>query len=188
MIGAPLQGKRAGTLGRRVRWQMGLEVCAMRWSGWKLAVGALAAWAAAAPGASAQFYRPDEAPRYEGRGYDEPRYGDPRYGREGYGREGYGRDGYGRDRYDQRPDERPDRYGRGYGGGGYGGGGRGGSYQQSCGEARQDGSTLTAVCRDGRGGQVQSSLDLNRCGRSDVANNAGFLQCGNVRARGQRVQ
>ena len=161
----------------------------MAWSVLRLA--AVAAGVLAAVPAGAQFYRPDDAPRYEGRRDEDRRDGDRRYddrrdgyGRDGYGREGDRRDGYGRDRYDQRPDERPDRYGRGYAGGG---GGRGGSYQRSCGEARQDGSTLTAICGDGRGGRVQSSIDLNRCGRSDVANNAGFLQCGNIRANGRRV-
>ena len=151
----------------------------MAWSVLRLA--AVAAGVLAAVPAGAQFYRPDDAPRYEGRRDEDRRDGDRRYDdrRDGYGRDGYGREGDRRDGYGR------DRYGRGYGGGG--GGGRGGSYQQSCGEARQDGSTLTAICGDGRGGRVQSSIDLNRCGRSDVANNAGFLQCGNIRANGRRV-
>jgi len=77
-------------------------------------------------------------------------------------------------------DDRQDRYGQQ-------GGGRGGSYQQSCTDIRQEGSTLLAVCGDGRGNRVESSIDVNRCGRSDIGNNRGYLQCGNIRANGRRV-
>ena len=118
----------------------------------------------------------------------------------------YRQDGYGRYQQDpnaqdpRRYEDQGDRYGRGNEDprGGYGqdrgrryedrgGGGRGGSYQQSCGNVQQDGSTLSAVCRDGRGRQVETSIDLNRCGRSDIANNQGILQCGNVRGNGRRI-
>ena len=116
-----------------------------------------------------------------------------------YRQDGYGR--YQQDPYAQDPrryEEQGDRYGRGYEDqrGGYGQdrgrryeerGGRGGSYQQSCGNVQQSGSTLSAVCRDGRGRQVETAIDVNRCGRSDIANNQGVLQCGNVRGNGRRI-
>ncbi|MGI4946366.1 MAG: CVNH domain-containing protein [Janthinobacterium lividum] len=109
--------------------------------------------------------------------YDDPRNGQDRYGQ---GQRGYDNQGD-RDRQDQRrPDDRGDRYGQG-------GGGRGGSYQQSCGEIRQNGSTLSAVCSDGRGRRVESSIDVNRCGRGDIGNSRGFLQCGNIRGNGRQV-
>lgn len=164
---------------------------AMGWSGLKAArvlavlvpaVLAIPAGAAKPEGAAlrVQFYRQDDGRRDEYRRDEDRRDGDRR---DEYRRDEDRRDGYGQDRYGRRPDERQDR-----GGGGYGGGaGRGGSYQQSCGEARQDGSTLTAICGDGRGGRVQSSIDVNRCGRSDIGNNGGVLQCGNVRGAGRRV-
>ena len=98
--------------------------------------------------------------------------------RYGQGQRGYDSQGE-RDRRDQR---RPDD--RGYG---QGGGGRAGSYQQSCGEIRQNGSTLSAVCGDGRGRRVESSIDINRCGRGNIGNNRGFLQCGNIRGSGRQV-
>ena len=92
-------------------------------------------------------------------------------------------DQYRQDQYRQGQrgrDNRQDRYGQQ-------GGGRGGSYQQSCGDIRQEGSTLSAVCGDGRGNRVESSINVNRCGRSDIGNNRGYLQCGNIRANGHRV-
>ena len=96
------------------------------------------------------------------------------------------RDGYGQDRYggqDPRQyDERDrygnqDRFGRG--------GGRGGSFQQSCGDIQQSGTTLSAVCDDGRGRRFATSIDTRRCGRSDIGNQRGILQCGNVRGNGR---
>ena len=111
------------------------------------------------------------------RGYDDPRdgYGPgrPRYGDQ---RDQYGQNGYepGQRRYD----DRQDRYGQQ-------GGGRGGSYQRSCSDIRQEGPVLSAVCGDGRGRRFESSIDVNRCGRSDIGNNGGVLQCGNVRGRGR---
>ena len=103
----------------------------------------------------------------------------------------YGR--YPQDQYrpDQRdPDDQHDRYGqdrRGQDRYGQQGGGRGGSYQQSCDDVRQEGSILSAVCGDGRGRRFESSIDVNRCGRSDIGNGRGFLQCGNTRASGRQV-
>ena len=92
-----------------------------------------------------------------------------------YGRDrDYRRDGrYGDDQ--RRPDRRS-------------GPARGGSYQASCDSAQQQGNTLVAVCRDGRGGRVQSQLDLQRCGNSDIANINGYLRCGNVQGTGGRVR
>ena len=104
-----------------------------------------------------------------------------RYGRDP--REGYGRDqreGYGGDR--REPEGRGDRYG-----GGVASGGPGGSYQQSCRDVRMQASVLTAVCRDGRGGQVESSIDIGRCGRSDIGNQGGALACAGIRGNGRRV-
>ena len=48
-------------------------------------------------------------------------------------------------------------------------------------------SVLTAVCRDGRGGQVESSIDIGRCGRSDIGNQGGALACAGIRGNGRRV-
>ncbi len=106
--------------------------------------------------------------------YDDQRDGQDRYGQ---GQRSYNdqQDRYGQDR--RRPDDRSD----------HGGGGRPGSYQQSCGEIRQSGSTLSAVCSDGRGRRVESSIDVNRCGRGDVGNSRGYLQCGNIRGNGRQV-
>ena len=107
------------------------------------------------------------------RGYDDPRdgYAPDRRGYDDQDRYGQGR---------RRQDDRADRYGQQ-------GGGRGGSYQQSCTDIRQDGSVLSAVCGDGRGRRVESSIDVNRCGRGDIGNNRGYLQCGNVRGNGRPV-
>lgn len=63
----------------------------------------------------------------------------------------------------------------------------GGSYLRSCGEARREGSTLVAVCRGNRGARFETSIDLSRCGRSEVGNNNGNLQCGQVRGISRRV-
>jgi len=115
-------------------------------------------------------YRPDQ------RGPDDrqDRYGQDRYGQDPYGRDRYGQDRRGQDYAGQ------DRYGQQ-------GGGRGGSYQQSCDDVRQEGSILSAVCGDGRGRRFESSIDVNRCGRSDIGNSRGYLQCGNTRASGRQV-
>lgn len=130
-------------------------------------------------------YRPDgyaqDPYRQPPPGYDDQRNGQDRYGQ---GQRGYndqqnrdGQDRYGQDR--RRQDDQGGRYGQG--------GGRAGSYQQSCSDIRQDGSTLSAVCSDGRGRRVESSIDVNRCGRGDIGNSRGFLQCGNIRGNGRQV-
>ena len=110
-------------------------------------------------------------------GYDDPRYGQDQYRQppRGYNDQ---QDRYGQDR--RRQDDQGDRYGQG-------GGGRGGSYQQSCSDIRQSGSTLSAVCGDGRGRRMESSINVNRCGRGDIGNNRGFLTCGNIRGNGRQV-
>lgn len=175
-----------------------------------LTVGATAYAAAQQPaaGVSPVQYRPDAPPEpyranpyqqnpYDGTrpdrdrrgGYDSDRYGrdDERTPRDGYDRDrrGYGRggnerdprQGYGQDdrRYGGQPERAPE------------GAGRGGSYQQSCTNVRQQGSTLSAVCDNGRGRAVETSIDVNRCGRTDIGNNRGVLQCGNVRGSGREV-
>ena len=106
--------------------------------------------------------------------YPERAYPDRGYPDRGYPDRGNPDRGNGEPRYDGRRNEerRDDR-----------GGGPGGSYQRSCRAVRQDGSTLTAVCGNGRGREVESSIDLNRCGRADISNNGGVLQCGGVRGR-----
>ena len=125
-------------------------------------------------------YRPDgygQGPyRQPPPGYDDQRNGQDRYGQ---GQRSYNdqQDRYGQDR--RRPDDRGDRNGQG--------GGRPGSYQQSCSDIRQNGSTLSAVCGDGRGRRVESSIDVNRCGRGDIGNSRGYLQCGNIRGNGRQV-
>ena len=113
--------------------------------------------------ASAQFWQgPKDKRGYRDAQYQGPQYRDNQY-REDRGRED-------RRRYDER------------------GGGRGGSYQRTCSDAQQSGSILTAVCGDGRGRQVETSIDVNLCGRSDIANNGGILQCRGVRGRGRRME
>lgn len=127
-------------------------------------------------------FRPDPYGRYQQDPYEQDQYRpdqyrpDPR--RYGDQRDGYRPDsaGPGRRGYD----DRGDRYGQG-------GGGRGGSYQRSCEDVRQDGPILSAVCGDGRGHRFESSIDVNRCGRSDIGNSRGILQCGNIRGNGRRV-
>jgi CVNH domain len=106
-----------------------------------------------------------------------PGYGDPRYGQDPRAYDDQ-QDRYGQDR--RRQYYRDDRYSQG-------GSGRGGSYQRSCSDIRQNGSTLSAVCGDGRGRRVESSIDVNRCGRSDIGNSRGILQCGNIRGSGRQV-
>ncbi|HEY0204845.1 MAG TPA: CVNH domain-containing protein [Acetobacteraceae bacterium] len=109
-------------------------------------------------------------------GYDDQRGQDPyRQPPRGYGDQ---QDRYGQDR--RRQDDQGDRSRQG-------GDGRAGSYQQSCSGIRQNGSTLTAVCGDGRGRRMETSIDVNRCGRSDIGNSRGFLQCGNIRGSGRQV-
>ena len=126
-------------------------------------------------------YRPDGyAPdpyRQPPPGYDDPRNGQDQYRQppRGYNDQ---QDRYGQDR--RRQDDQGGRYGQG-------GGGRGGTYQQSCSDIRQNGSTLSAVCGDGRGRRVESSIDVNRCGRGDIGNSRGYLQCGNIRGNGRPV-
>ena len=141
-------------------------ICALALAGTLLAAGPRAAKAGpqGAELAPVQYYQPN------GGGYDRDRS----YGRDRFERDRDG-DRYGRERYDPRHQES---FGRG------GGGGAGGSFQRSCTDVRQSGSTLSAVCGDGRGNRYNSTIDLNRCGGQDVANNGGFLRCGNVQGNG----
>jgi hypothetical protein len=54
-----------------------------------------------------------------------------------------------------------------------------GSYLQSCRNISKQGHFLSATCTPPRGGPLNSSLDLRRCGRGAlVANNNGYLNCG----------
>ncbi len=162
---------------------------AVRWQALALALlvtsGSLASAAGGAPPQTVPVlqiqYRQDgygqDPYRQPPPGYDDQRNGQDRYNQ---GQRGYD-DQQDRDRQDQRrPDDRGNRYGQGSGG-------RAGSYQQSCGEIRQSGSTLSAVCSDGRGRRIESSIDVNRCGRGDIGNSRGFLQCGNIRGNGRQV-
>lgn len=64
----------------------------------------------------------------------------------------------------------------------------GGSYLRSCGDARREGSTLIAVCRGARGARFETSIDLARCGRSEIGNNNGTLQCGQARGGSRRIE
>lgn len=164
-----------------------------------LALALLTLGGSLAGAAELTLFRPQPVLRVQYRQYPQDQYGRPRQNQYGpdqrryedqqdqYGtdrrryddqQDRYGTDRYGSDR--RRSDDRQDRYGQQ-------GGERGGSYQQSCGDIRRDGSTLSAVCSDGRGSQVESSIDINRCGRLDIGNNRGYLQCGNIRANGRRV-
>ena len=79
-------------------------------------------------------------------------------------------------REDDRRSERESRYGAPRG-----------SYLETCNEPRLEGSTLTAVCQGRRGGRFETYIDLNRCGRSDVGNNNGTLQCGGTRGNSRRI-
>ena len=63
----------------------------------------------------------------------------------------------------------------------------GGTYQQSCSNIRQEGSTLIAICTGERGRRFETSIDLNRCGRSDIGNNFGTLDCNGVRGSSRRA-
>ena len=124
-------------------------------------------------------YRPDDPRGYrpdEPRGYrpDEPRGYRPDESR-GYRPDesrGYRQDDRGQRGYDDRRgrSELP-----------------GGSYMQSCGEARLQGSALVATCQGPRGNRFESVLDVTRCGRSDITNNNGTLQCGGTRGNARRV-
>ena len=66
--------------------------------------------------------------------------------------------------------------------------GAGGSFQQSCRDVRQQGSTLTAVCRDGRGRLSETAIDISRCGRSDIGNRNGTLACGGNLGNSRRIE
>ncbi len=63
--------------------------------------------------------------------------------------------------------------------GGYGYGLPGGSYQQSCTNARMNGSTLSASCTATNGQQTYSSIDVRQCQSrgTDIANRNGYLSC-----------
>lgn len=69
----------------------------------------------------------------------------------------------------------------GYNNGGYNNGGYNlpaGSYQQSCTNARMNGSLLTASCTAVNGSWINSSLDTRRCSQStDIYNRNGYLGC-----------
>lgn len=73
--------------------------------------------------------------------------------------------------------------GYGYGNGryngnsGYGYGLPGGSYQQSCNNARMNGSTLYASCTAANGQWINSSINVNNCRGTDIANRNGYLRC-----------
>jgi hypothetical protein len=61
------------------------------------------------------------------------------------------------------------------------------SYQQSCSDIQQNGSTLSAVCLDGGGRRTESLIDVNCCGQRDIGNNSSILTCGNIRSNGRQV-
>ncbi len=56
-----------------------------------------------------------------------------------------------------------------------------GSYAQSCSGEYVNQGRLYADCRDTRGQLRGTSIELNRCTSSDIANNDGLLVCGGVR-------
>jgi hypothetical protein len=56
-----------------------------------------------------------------------------------------------------------------------------GSFAQSCSGAYTNQGRLYADCRDERGRVRGTSIELNRCSDSDIANINGLLVCGNVR-------
>lgn len=81
---------------------------------------------------------------------------------------GYGR---GLGRYSNR---RGGRYGNGYNNGAL----PAGSYQASCNNARMQGSTLSANCRNNSGAYMTSFLDVTQCRSSDdIGNLNGQLRC-----------
>ncbi len=150
-----------------------------------LALGGLAAEAAdlapsAGPAVRVQYQQnPYGQPPSDGYGQGPYRQGQRGYDnpRDGYGQDRYG--GQGSRQYEERGRyEDQDRFGQG-------GGGRGGSFQQSCSDIQQNGNTLSAVCDNGRGRRFVTSIDTRRCGRSDIGNQRGILQCGNVRGNGR---
>ncbi|WP_297801713.1 beta/gamma crystallin-related protein [uncultured Brevundimonas sp.] len=61
-----------------------------------------------------------------------------------------------------------------------------GSYTRSCEDMRMNGGRLYAVCRDMRGQMRASTLEISRCGRSDVVNRDGLLMCGNIAGQPDR--
>ena len=145
----------------------------------------LAGPAGAPPGLTQVQWRPgyDQDRRFDpndryGRRYEDNRRSDE-YRRRDDEREYGGDRDYRRDRRYGNDQRRPDRRS---------GPAHGGTYQASCDSAQQQGNTLVAVCRDGHGGRVQSQLDLQRCGNSDIANVNGYLRCGNVQGTGGRVR
>lgn len=56
-----------------------------------------------------------------------------------------------------------------------------GSYSRSCGNAYVNRGRLYADCRDRNGRTRGTSIELNRCTNSDIANDNGLLICGRVR-------
>ncbi len=54
-----------------------------------------------------------------------------------------------------------------------------GSYQQSCANVRVRGNILSATCTGPQGQRIYSTLDLSQCSGSGVANQNGYLACGN---------
>lgn len=61
-----------------------------------------------------------------------------------------------------------------------------GSYERSCNSISVSGGRLFATCRDVGRNQRASSLDLSRCGRSDIANDNGLLVCAGARGEWER--
>lgn len=61
-----------------------------------------------------------------------------------------------------------------------------GTYERSCNSISVSGGRLYATCRDIGRNQRASSLDLSRCGRSDIANDNGLLVCAGARGDWER--
>lgn len=58
-----------------------------------------------------------------------------------------------------------------------------GSYSQSCSNAYVNQGRLYATCRDTRGQNRASSIELSPCASSDIGNDNGLLICHNVRGQ-----
>ncbi|WP_292262094.1 beta/gamma crystallin-related protein [Brevundimonas sp.] len=56
-----------------------------------------------------------------------------------------------------------------------------GSYSQTCSNVSMNQGRLYAECRDMRGQTRGTSIEANRCGQADIANDNGLLICGNIR-------
>lgn len=55
-----------------------------------------------------------------------------------------------------------------------------GSYARTCQNAQMNQGRLTAQCRSTRGEMRGSTLELSRCGNSDISNRDGILTCGSI--------